>query len=148
MDHVAIMRKSWGLTEKILSGVKRIESRWYMSRCAPWDSISAGDAIYFKNSGEPVKIRANVARILRFANLTPTKVLEILDRYGKADGIEKSDVSKFYKLFRSEKYCILVFLKDVKKVKPFEIDKSGFGAMSAWISIGDINWIKKRQTKR
>lgn len=29
MEHVAIMRKSWGLTDKILSGQKKIESRWY-----------------------------------------------------------------------------------------------------------------------
>jgi len=29
MEHVAIMRKAWGLTDKILSGQKKIESRWY-----------------------------------------------------------------------------------------------------------------------
>lgn len=32
MEHVAIMKKSWGLTRKILSGEKTIESRWYRFR--------------------------------------------------------------------------------------------------------------------
>lgn len=27
MEHLAIMRKSWGLTDKILNGQKKIESR-------------------------------------------------------------------------------------------------------------------------
>jgi len=35
MDHVAIMKKSWKLTEKILSGEEKIESRWYKSKYSP-----------------------------------------------------------------------------------------------------------------
>ena len=35
MQHVAIMKKSWGLTDKILSGQKKIESRWYLSSFCP-----------------------------------------------------------------------------------------------------------------
>jgi len=31
----------------------------------------------------------------------------------------------------------------VEKIKPFNIDKTGFGAMSAWISVDDINQLKK-----
>jgi len=39
MKHLAIMRKSWGLTDKILNGRKKIESRWYFVKYRPWDSI-------------------------------------------------------------------------------------------------------------
>jgi len=42
MDHVAIMKRSWGLIPKILSGEKTIESRWYKKRIPPWNRISKG----------------------------------------------------------------------------------------------------------
>ena len=64
--HVAIMRRSWGLLEKILSGEKTIESRWYMQKSEPWESIDAGDIIYFKNSGAPVTLSASVDKVLQF----------------------------------------------------------------------------------
>lgn len=144
LDHVAIMKKSWGLTEKILSGKKKIESRWYMSRVAPWDRITEGDTVYFKNSGEPVKIRAKVEKVLQFSDLNPDKVKGILDEYGDLDGIEEGDTPKFFGLFRDKKYCMLIFLKDVEEVEPFDIDKKGFGAMAAWITVESVEKLKVR----
>jgi len=38
----------------------------------------------------------------------------------------------------------LVFLEKVKKIKPFQIDKAGFGAMAAWLTVGDLEKIKKK----
>jgi len=107
MDHVAIMKKSWGLTRKILTGEKKIESRWYQSRRAPWDRIKAGDNLYFKDSGDPVMIKAEVGRVLQFSDLTPSRVKEILSIYGKDDGISKEHVQDFFERFRDKKYCIL-----------------------------------------
>ncbi|MBU4370146.1 hypothetical protein KKG58_05355 [Patescibacteria group bacterium] len=37
------MKKSWNLTEKILAGEKKIESRWYKSKCSPWGKIKEND---------------------------------------------------------------------------------------------------------
>ena len=143
MEHVAIMKKLWGLTEKILSGDKKIESRWYMMRCAPWDRIKVGESVYFKNSGEPVTIKTTVAKILQFKELTPKKVKEILGKFGPDDGIEVKDVPKFYERFKDKKYCLLVFIKNPVRIKPFEIDKTGFGMMSAWLTVKKIAQIKK-----
>ena len=81
--------------------------------------------------------------MFQFSDLTPRKVKQILDRYGKADGIEKKDSGKFFKLFKDKNYCLLVFLKNPRIIKSFNIDKSGFGMMSAWITVRDINEIKK-----
>ena len=141
MDHVAIMRKSWGLTEKILTGEKNIESRWYKTKCAPWNKIEKGDAVYFKDSGEPVRLKARVQKVLQFSSLTPVRVKELLQKYGRDDGIEKKDIPAFFERFKDQKYCILVFLKNPRNVKPFEINKKGFGAMASWITVGDIKSI-------
>jgi ASC-1-like (ASCH) protein len=143
MDHLAIMKKEWGLTEKILSGRKKIESRWYSVKYKPWDRIKSGDKIYFKDSGEPVRLVAEAEKVMQFSDLTPKKVKDILNRYGDDDGIEKNKIPEFFKRFEDKKYCILVFLKNPQEIKPFEIDKTGFGAMVAWITIDDISRIKK-----
>ncbi len=136
------MKKSWGLLPKIISGEKKIESRWYQHRSRPWDKIKFGDTVFFKNSGEPVKLKTKVKKVLQFENLTPNKVKIILKKYGKADGIEKENHDEFFERFKNKKYCILIFLTNPISVKPFDIDKTGFGSMSAWLSTSNISKIK------
>lgn len=141
MDHVAIMKKAWGLTPKILSGQKKIESRWYKTKHPPWGQIGAGETVYFKDSGEPVTLKAAVEKVLQFENLTPIKVRELLKQYGQDDGIETADLEKFWQILKDKKYCLLIYLTNPEKVKPFEINKHGFGAMAAWITVSNINKI-------
>ena len=142
MQHIAIMRKSWRLLPKILTGEKKIESRWYNNRYSPWDKIKKGDVVYFKNSGEPITIKAEIDKVIQYENLTRIKVKEILNEYGRKDGLGINDIPKFYKLFKNKKYCILVFLKNPKSIKPFDIVKTGFGMMSAWLCVDNVNRIK------
>ena len=142
MEHIAIMRKSWGLTQKILGGQKKIESRWYSVKYMPWNSIKEGEVVYFKDSGEPVRIKTEVSKVIQFADLTPNRVKEILDEYGDEDGLEKEKIPDFFERFKNKKYCMLIFLKNPQKIEPFEIDKTGFGMMSAWLSVGNIDKIR------
>ena len=142
MDHVAFMQKSWGFTEKIATGQKVIESRWYNVKYAPWGRISPGDNIYFKNTGEPVTIQAEVDKVLYFSDLTPDRIQTILEHYGKEMGIDEPDMPKFFEKFKHKRYCILIFLKHAQQITPFEINKQGFGARSSWISIEHISKIK------
>lgn len=144
MEHLAIMKKSWGLTKKIISGQKKIESRWYKAKVAPWDKIKVGETIYFKDSGEPVSIKAQVKEVLQFSSLTPEKVAGLLETYGTDDGIEREDIPQFYDRFKDKSYCLLIFLDNPERVEPFEISKKGFGTMSAWICLEDINQIRKK----
>lgn len=143
IDHIAIMKKSWRLLPKILSGEKKIESRWYKNKAAPWGRIEAGDTVYFKDSGEPVTVKAAVEKVLSFENLTPEKVHEILEKYGEADGISRQEIAKYEGLFRGKKYCLLIFLKEPQEIEPFRIDKRGFGLPAAWLCVGDIRRAKK-----
>ena len=141
MEHLAIMKKSLGYLEKIISGNKIIESRWYLSKRTPWDKIKKGDLVYFKNSGDAVTVRTEVDRVIQFDNLTPQKINEILIKYGRRIGIDSA--KDFFKGIEAKRYCVLIFLKDVKEITPFFINKTGYGAMSAWISIDNLNKIKK-----
>lgn len=142
MDHVAIMRKSWGLLPKILSGEKTIESRWYRNKVTPWDRISAGDTIYFKNSGEPVTVRAKAGKVLQFADLTEEKIYKLRGKYAKELGLKRQELDWFDYLLQRKRYGILIFLTRVRKIEPFNIDKKGFGSAAAWICIEDIAIIR------
>ncbi|MES2470853.1 MAG: hypothetical protein V4526_01305 [Patescibacteria group bacterium] len=132
------MKSSWGFLEKIKDGRKTVESRWYLSKRAPWGRVKAGDKIFFKDSGKPVGLKATTDNVLQFENLTPSRVKEILHTYGSRIGIEKKDLTNFYNDLKDKKYCILVFLKNPQPVKPFNINKRGFGAMAAWMSVKNI----------
>lgn len=141
MDHVAIMKKSWGLLPKILNGKKKIESRWYSVKAAPWGRVKRGDVVYFKNSGEPVTVRCEVEEVRSFEGLTPIKVWDTLEKFGHSDGIQPDGLDRFYRLFKGKKYCLLIFLKNPQKITPFNINKKGFGAMAAWLAVDSIKEI-------
>lgn len=143
MEHLAIMKGPWGLTSKILSGEKKIESRWYKSKYPPWGKIKSGDVVYFKDAGKPVEIKSEVGKVIQFSGLNPEKIRNILDEYGSLDGIEKSNIPKFFDIFKDKKYCILIFLKRPQKIKSFDVDKKGLGSMAAWITIDKVSKIKK-----
>ncbi|MBI2151695.1 hypothetical protein HYU21_03160 [Candidatus Woesearchaeota archaeon] len=143
MEHIAIMKKSWGLTNKIISGQKTIESRWYKYKHTPWNKIKAEEIVYFKDLGSPVSIKTTVNKVLQFSNLTSKKIRDLLDTYYLDIGIESEKLSSFFEQIKEKKYAIFIFLKNPEQIYPFEIDKSGFGSMSAWISVEDIKQIKK-----
>ena len=141
MDHVAIMKKSWGLLPRILEGAKTIESRWYKARVAPWDRIQRGDTLYFKDSGAPVTLKSTVTKVLQFEVERENEAIDITKRFASGLGFSCiPDVILSY--ISGKRYGILVFFDSVKKVKPFNIDKAGFGMMSAWISVPNIRSIK------
>ncbi len=138
MDHVAILNKKEKWLDKIISGEKTIESRWYKFKRKPYENINTNDIIFFKNSGEPITVMASVTKVLFFAQLNKNKVIDILEKYGTKIGVPMS----FASLVSEKKCCILIFLDKVKEIEPFNIDKTGFGNMSAWISVDDVNDIK------
>ena len=141
MDHVAIMKKSWGLIDKILSGEKTIESRWYKAKYSPWNKISDGDTVYFKNAGEPVIAQAQVAKVLQFSHYTDEELIGILSEYS-ANICFFYDAESVLNWAKDRRYVILIFIKGARKVKPFLVSKKGFGSACAWMTIEHINTIK------
>ena len=138
MDHLAILSKETDFLEKILSGEKTIESRWYKNRKPPFKTIAPGDTVYFKESGEPVAAKSIVSRVLFFEHLDEQKVKDIISEYGKRICINDSYTAKV----NGKRFCTLIFLRDAKRVRPFCIDKTGYGNMVAWITVENIDQIR------
>lgn len=139
MEHLAILSKKRKLLNKIISGEKKIESRWYKFRKPPFGCISKGDMIYFKESGEPVSAKAEVESILTYENLNADLIADIIKKYGDSIGINLS----FADEVKDKRFCILIFLAHAQKIEPFEINKKGYGLMAAWITTDDINKMRK-----
>jgi len=143
MDHLAVMRKSWGLIPRILNKEKIAESRWYKSKIAPWNKIEVNHNIYFKNTGEPVTVRAKVTEVMQHKISNNKMALKILEKYARKDlGIKKIP-SEILNYIKDKKYAVIIFFDKVEKIKPFNIDKTGFGTMTAWITVDNIKKIKK-----
>ncbi|MDH5414288.1 MAG: hypothetical protein OEW87_09130 [Flavobacteriaceae bacterium] len=142
MEHVAIMRSSLGLLEKIKTGRKTVESRWYKTKYPPWGKIQRGDTLYFKDSGKPVNIKTKVNDVEFYSNLTHNEIKKILNEYSGSNQLGLESTSDFFERVKDKKYCILIFFSDVEHITPFNVDKSGYGIMSSWITVNDINNIK------
>jgi hypothetical protein len=142
MEHIAILNKKWNVLPKLLNGTKTIESRWYRNRSAPWDAIAPGEIVYFKNSGEPVTVQAAVSHVLQYEDLNRNKITEILTRYGCDGQLSMEQFQPQDSFFTNKRYCILVFLKKVKKIEPFAINKTGYGNAAAWIGVESVGKLK------
>ena len=135
------MKKEWNLIPKIISGEKRIESRWYKAKYTPWNKIKKGDSVFFKNSGKSVTACAKVSKILQFDNLNEEKFKYIINNFNDRICLTSNKYNDYYK---SKKYCILIFLENPKTLKqPFNINKTGFGSAAAWLVIENIKSIKR-----
>ncbi len=142
MDHVAIMKKSWGLIPKILNKTKVAESRWYKSRIAPWNRIKKGHNLYFKNSGESIAVRVKVTKVIQYEVPNNSRALKIMKKHAEKDLGFKKIPPEVLNYIQNKNYAIFIYFDSVKEIKPFNIDKTGFGAMAAWVTVDNINKIK------
>ena|SRR3989338_1522207 len=146
MDHVAIMNpmkrpnsKELGMIEKILSGEKTVESRWLKNHSAPWKKVNIDDTVYFKYAGEAITAKAT-ARSVEYIESIDENLLDTrLPLLAPLIGLDISILRPLVK----EKMCgILIGLDRAESVAPFTINKTGFGAMAAWITIESIEKIR------
>lgn len=142
-DHLAILDPRWKAVEKLLTGEKTAEIRFFKNKIAPWNQINPGDQIFFKNAGQLVKVRAQVNRVLSFDNLDHKKVERLLDKYQSILGFSGSDLRSFQEKNKDKKYSVLIFLEKVRATDPFTIEKESFGTKTAWIVVDSIDKLKK-----
>ncbi len=143
MHHIAIMKKEWGLTAKILSGEKTVETRWYMTRRPPWNRVRPGDVIWFMEAGY-VRAKAFAGRVEQFEIRNEQERKALLNRIGTENILPASPAVRHQieEYTKGKKYCIAVWLERPQKVRPFRISRKGYGAMSAWLVVDDISKLR------
>jgi len=144
MQHIAIMKKEWGLTQRIIDGVKTIESRWYKFKTGSWGRVRVGEEIFFKDSGSPVTVKAAITKVEQYKIKNNHEAVKLMIAYA-LEVLGTTTLSKPIKDYiTNKKYAVFVHFNKVKKITPFDIDKAGFGMQCAWLVVDSVNKIKKK----
>ena len=141
MDHVAILELEY--INKILAQEKTIESRWSIYKIPPYKQVSTNDTIYLKVSSGKVIAKAKAGKCLFFDNLDSKENFRLFKKYNNKIKADKS----YFNRIKKRKFCTFIFLKNVIKIPPFDINRKGFGSGSAWIPVRNINQIKKCKSR-
>ena len=128
--HLVILKKPY--LDMILEGRKRIELRLYKTRHPAFGRVFAGDKLFLKISSGPVCATATVEAVKNFEDLTPGRILELKQRYNQDIG----GGDEHWQSKMDCKYCLLVWLKDVKTIEPVRISKKDW---RAWVVLTEKN---------
>ncbi len=122
--HLVILKKPY--LDAILTGRKRIESRFSRAKPHALGRVLAGDKLFFKESSGPVCATARVKAVKNFENISPHQIIEIRQRYN--DHIIGSD--EYWESKSDVKFGFLIWLEDIKTIKPVRISKKDW---RAWV---------------
>jgi len=122
--HLVILKKPY--LDAILSGKKKVESRFSKSRRNFLNSIKAGDLLFLKQSSGPVCATARIEKAKLFENLTAKKILEIKQQFNSLICGDED----FWQSALDCRFATLVKLTDVKRIEPVRINKKDW---RAWV---------------
>lgn len=128
--HLVILKKYY--LDKILDGSKSIELRLTKTAVPPFNSIAIGDKLFLKKSSGPVCAVAKVSAFTEFKNLTPAKIARLKTEFN--DKILGED--EYWKFKSDSKFAVLVWMKNVRKIKPVRINKKDW---RAWVVLTESN---------
>ena len=139
--HLVILQKPY--LDAILAGQKRIESRFTKTKRYAFGRVLPGDKLFLKESSGPVCATAMIKAVKSFENLTSKQIIEIKKQYNHY--ITGSDG-----YWRSKSDCrfgFLVWLEDVKSIKPVRINKKDWRAWVVLTEKEDFGLLKPDTVK-
>lgn len=115
--HLAIIYRP--LVRLILDGRKTIECRLGSAGVPPHGSLEAGDLIWFKEVGGPVRLVAIARSVRCFQSLSPHEVNLIRTRFDEQIQAPRS----FWQAHRHAQAATLAWLGEICELEPFQIAK-------------------------
>lgn len=124
--HLAIFKGDGA--EKILSGKKRVESRFSKKKNPPFLQIAVGDLVYIKPSGQDVIGQFRVEKVIFYDGL---EIEEIKERFGKQLAVDQG----YWKGKENCRYGTLIFIGEVDPfiTAPIKIPKKD---LRGWVVLG------------
>ena len=95
----------------IFTGKKTVEGRFSKIKIAPFLSVSSGDAVYVKVSGEAIVGQFIVDRVIYFDHPTPDEIVEIKRKYAKQMAMRED----FWLSHEKISYITLMFVRSVNR---------------------------------
>jgi hypothetical protein len=140
--HLVILKKPY--LDAILSGRKRIESRFTRTRRSPFLQVQPGDKLFLKESSGPVCGVATAVAVKNFENLTPKQIIQLKEQYNHH--IRAGD-----EYWQSKMNCVfgfLVWLQDVRAIQPVRIHKKDWRAWVVLTEKENFGLLKPRVAKK
>ena len=136
MDHVVYVDTKARELEKLLAGEKTMIVRGGMGRKLPYGRVQPSDRLYFiqNNADGIVRACAFVKGVFNSEKLTQEQSVNLLEtNQGKLHLTPAQ-----FKRLAGKRYLVLIEVEDIQSVKPFAIDRSGYGNMDDWLPVETI----------
>jgi hypothetical protein len=135
MDHIVELGKEQ--ITKLLKGTKTIEPKFMKEKMPPYDCICEEDTIYFRAKDGYAIAKASVTKVENYCNLTPDKVIQLINENKEAlcpndRLVEKAMQSKF---------GTFVWVNQLQEIRPFRI-KRDTNNSSNWMVVEDVNKLR------
>lgn len=127
-QHVAIVSPT--VAERLLSGKKKIESRFSQTCRAPFGLVRAGDMIYFKITGGQIVARARARSVRELSNLNKSLIIKIRRQFGRQIAADEG----YWEKKQAARYGVLVWLGRVSRPKITPKVPRQYGA--GWVCLG------------
>lgn len=114
---------------RLLSGEKRIESRFSLRHVLPHNAVSAGDRIFFKEAAGPVRATAVAASVVTWELISPDEVNQIRRIYNRWIVADE----EYWARKSHSRWATLVRLSEVRPLSPFHIPKRD---RRPWVILG------------
>lgn len=124
-SHIAIVTPAIG--SAIVTGRKKIESRFYRTIRPPIGSIRPGDHIFFKAVGGPFVQTVEVTRVREFRDLKPNDVSAVRREYGT----KICGSTTYWRGKRNARYGSLIWFRPVDPPRRYPAVPRQYG--NGWI---------------
>ena len=145
MDHVVYLDANAKELDLLLSNQKTMIIRGATGRKMPYGRVNQGDILYFiNNNAEGVILAmAEVKNVINSDKLTEEESAQLVNSYQEKLQLTK----KQYDRWAGKRFLVLIEISGVKKVEPFQIDKSNYGNMDDWLPVEQIERVRIKEGK-
>ena len=145
MDHVVYLDAKAKEMDLLLSNQKTMIIRGATGRKMPYGRVNQGDILYFINNNAEGIIRAmaKVKNVINSDKLTEEESAQLVNSYQEKLQLTK----KQYDRWAGKRFLVLIEISGVKKVEPFQIDKSNYGNMDDWLPVEQIERVRIKEGK-
>jgi ABC-type sulfate transport system substrate-binding protein len=141
MEHVVYLDTKAKEFARLLDGSKKMIIRGAAGRKIPYERVNSGDVLYFieNNASGLICGQGIVADVFNSGKLTEEESISLVETNQDKLQLSPQQIARW----AGKRYLVLIEVKDIVKVDPFPIDKSGFSNMDDWLPVEDINKVKK-----
>ena len=142
MNHIVYLDAKANEMERILTNKKTMIIRGATGRKIPYGLVNNGDILFFiKNNAEGmIKAKAEVFNVINSNKMDKETSISLINKF--QDKLQLTE--KQFNRWAGKRYIVLVEIKNVKEIKPFQFNRDVFkNKMDDWLLFENIESIKK-----